>query len=136
MPKRRMYLQKPKETKTSIKIDEFTEQNIAKKYSNERRKNLYFAIGLVLTLFLIGTFAYEYVEGWDWITSVYFISASMTTIGYRDVVPKTELGRLMTVAFVWIWISAGFYLIYTISEVREHELDERIRGALKRIGRN
>ena len=108
MPKRRMYLQKPKETKTSIKIDEFTEQNIAKKYSNERKKNLYFAIGLVLTLFLIGTFAYEYVEGWDWITSVYFISASMTTIGYGDVVPKTNLGRLMTVAFVWIWIYAGF----------------------------
>lgn len=93
---------------------------------SETRKKLYFAVFLVLVVFSVGAFAYHAVEGWDWLTSVYFMSATMTTVGYGDVTPRTELGRMLTIVFIWVGISIGFYLIYTISEFREKEVDERL----------
>lgn len=93
---------------------------------SETRKKLYFAVFLVLAVFLVGAVAYHAVEGWDWLTSVYFMSATMTTVGYGDVTPRTELGRMLTIVFIWVGISIGFYLIYTISEFREKEVDERL----------
>ncbi|MBU0586729.1 potassium channel family protein [Candidatus Micrarchaeota archaeon] len=97
------------------------------------RKKLYFAILLVVIFFSIGVYTYEIVEGWDMLTSIYFISATMTTVGYGDVVPHTELGRMATIIFMWLGISVGFYLIYTITEFREKEVDHRLIGVIRKV---
>ncbi|MDD5336922.1 MAG: potassium channel family protein [Candidatus ainarchaeum sp.] len=95
--------------------------------AKENRKRLYFAVSLVAIFLTIGFVAYHYVEGWDWLTSLYFMSATMTTVGYGDVTPKTSLGKLMTVFFMWVGISIGFYMLYSISKFREMEIDSRVR---------
>lgn len=99
--------------------------------TTEDRKRLYFAIFLTAIFLTVGFSAYHYIEGWDWITSLYFMSATMTTVGYGDVTPKTQLGRLMTVFFMWTGISIGFYLLYTFSKFRELEIDARLRRFIK-----
>ncbi|MFA5077338.1 MAG: potassium channel family protein [Candidatus Micrarchaeia archaeon] len=96
-------------------------------FARENRKRLYFAISLATIFLTLGFVAYHYVEGWDWLTSLYFMSATMTTVGYGDVVPKTTLGRLMTVFFMWVGISIGFYTLYSISKFREVEIDARMK---------
>ncbi len=100
---------------------------------SETRKKLYFAVFLVVLVFAVGALTYHAVEGWDWLTSVYFMSATMTTVGYGDVTPRTELGRMLTIVFIWVGISIGFYLIYTISEFREKEVDERLIKFMNKV---
>jgi voltage-gated potassium channel Kch len=97
---------------------------------NDNRRRLYFAALLALIFFVVGAIAYHYIEGWDWITSLYFISATMTTVGYGDVTPKTTVGRLITVFYMWVGISIGFYLIYSFSKFRELELDALLKRAM------
>lgn len=57
---------------------------------------------LLLTATLIGTasIAYHYVEGWRWLDSIYFSVITIATIGYGDIVPKTDPGKIITVIYV------------------------------------
>lgn len=129
MKKKDLYLLKPEKG-----LDVQKEIIEAVREVSETRKKLYFAVFLVVMVFMIGSYAYEAVEGWDLLTSIYFMSATMTTVGYGDVTPKTELGRMMTIVFIWVGISIGFYLIYTISEFREKEVDERLMKFMDKVG--
>ncbi len=45
-----------------------------------------FLIGILL---IIGTFAYSYLEGWNYVDSFYFSVASLTSAGYGDLCPTT-----------------------------------------------
>jgi voltage-gated potassium channel len=102
-------------------------------HMSETRKKLYFAIFLVVIAFVLGAYAYERVEGWDLVTALYFMSSTMTTVGYGDVTPTTQLGRILTIFFMWIGVSLGLYLLYTISEFREKEVDEHLKKLMGRL---
>ncbi len=67
---------------------------------------------IVLILFIgIGAYAYERVEGWNRLDSVYFVVVTMTTIGYGDLVPQTEIGKVFTMFFSFLGIAMAFYFI-------------------------
>lgn len=58
----------------------------------------------VLTL-LVGTIFYHYVEDFRWVDSVYFCVITLTTIGYGDIVPTTDAGKIFTIFYVIFGIS-------------------------------
>ena len=61
-----------------------------------------------LTIWLvIGTIVFHYLEGWSLISSFYFAVASVTTAGFGDLVPTTELSRLITAIYVLIGVAIG-----------------------------
>jgi len=83
----------------------------------------------VVTFFLIivvGAYAYSNVEGWSGLDSLYFVVVTVTTIGYGDLVPQTNLGKIFTMFFSFLGISAAFYFVSMIgaSVFKEH-LNER-----------
>ena len=63
-------------------------------------------LGFISLLTLaIGTIAYHFIENLSWIDSVYFSTITLTTIGYGDIAPQTDIGKLFTVFYVIIGIS-------------------------------
>ena len=66
-------------------------------------------ISVIITL-IIGTLFYHEVEGWGWIDSLYFCVTTLTTVGYGDLVPKTDIGKIFTTLYLLIGI--GFLLGY------------------------
>lgn len=91
------------------------------------KDNLKLSITLVLILYAIGAFVYHFIEKWNFLDSVYFMTATFTTVGYGDITPKTDIGKIFTIIIAWTGISLGLYLIYSISAYREKRLDKRIK---------
>ena len=69
---------------------------------------IYVAIVMLLLLFGSATF-YHKVENWRYIDALYFSAATMTTVGYGDITPKTDTGKLFTIAFVFAGVGMALY---------------------------
>ncbi len=55
-----------------------------------------------LTALLIATASvfYHLVEGWGWIDAFYFSVITISTVGYGDFAPQTDIGKLFTSVYV------------------------------------
>lgn len=80
------------------------------------KRRLLYALLLLAAVYVIAVEVYHTVEGWDWLTSVYFTTSTITTVGYGDVTPMTDVGKLITIPLMLIGIAIGFYAIYAIQD--------------------
>jgi len=55
-------------------------------------------------MILLGTVFYSNVEGWRAIDSLYFSVTTLTTVGYGDLTPQTDAGKLFTVFYILIGV--------------------------------
>jgi len=55
---------------------------------------LYAAVMLV-----IGAALFHYLEGWEWLDSIYFVVITLTTIGYGDFTPTMPVTKLITIFY-------------------------------------
>jgi hypothetical protein len=76
-----------------------------------------YAAGMVLLYILLVSAAMSTVERWSYGRSVYFVFASVTTIGFGDVVAETVLGRSIYMWFLVLGIGLVTYLGSVIAEV-------------------
>jgi len=76
-------------------------------------------ITIILTLVVVlgaGTIAYRYLEEWSWVDALYFSTMTVTTVGYGDHVPTTDISKMFTIIYSLIGISialASFGIIGT-----------------------
>jgi hypothetical protein len=85
---------------------------------------LFFAVVLII----VGTGFYMQAEGWDIIEAFYFCVATLTTVGYGDLHPTSDLSRLFTAAYALVGI--GFIL--TAVTVAARRASQTLAG---RVGR-
>lgn len=52
----------------------------------------------------VGTVVYHYVEKLTWLNSYYFSVITLTTVGYGDITPHTDFGKIFTTIYVLIGI--------------------------------
>lgn len=75
-------------------------------------------LGLTGLVIVSGATFYHFVEGWTWLDSFYFTVITLTTIGYGDFTPKTDVGKLFTM--VYVFIGLGILLSF-IEMVATHQ---------------
>lgn len=73
------------------------------------------ALGLLVGILTCSTFFYHYVEGWSYIDSLYFSVVTVTTVGYGDFHPTTDLSKLFTIFLVLFGAGLGVYIISTFA---------------------
>ncbi len=76
---------------------------------------------------LIGTVFYHLVEGLRWIDALYFSMMTITTVGYGDISPQTDIGKLFTVGYIIIGMTIILGFINTLYANRV----EKYRGTKK-----
>lgn len=79
------------------------------------RDPAYRALIFATNFFLaIGTVAYRLIEGWSWLDSLYFSVIILTTIGYGDFSPQTDLGKLFTMAYIIVGVALILGFVNTL----------------------
>jgi hypothetical protein len=65
---------------------------------------------------------YHWLEGWSWIDSLYFSSVAVTTVGFGDLAPSTDVSKLFTVLYIF----SGVAIIATFLNTRLQRRAERV----------
>lgn len=88
-------------------------------------------ISTVLVL-LNGTIVYHFVEGWRWLDSLYFSIITLTTVGYGDLSPQTDFGKIFTIIYILTGIGIIFGFINAFYQHRDNKMKEMKRRFDKR----
>jgi hypothetical protein len=70
-----------------------------------RNRVYWFALAAAIALLAVATVTFRQLEGWSWVDSFYFSSVAVTTVGFGDLTPSTDAGKLYTVFYVFAGIS-------------------------------
>jgi voltage-gated potassium channel len=71
---------------------------------------------LLLVIIIAGSAFYYFVEGLSLIDSTYFAAMTLTTVGYGDFVPKTDIGKVFTAVYAFMGIGLFFGFAAMISQ--------------------
>lgn len=74
-------------------------------------RSLLVASGITLTT---GTVCYHYIEGWPWLDALYFSTITLTTIGYGDFSPSSDLGKVFTIVYIIIGVGLILSFVNTL----------------------
>jgi voltage-gated potassium channel Kch len=95
------------------------------------------AFTALVSLLFLGTVTYHYLEGWSWIESLYFVVVTLTTVGYGDLHPTTDVSRLVTILFILIGVSIAVTSISVIGTRYLAKREERIaKRAEERVSKH
>lgn len=56
------------------------------------------------------------IEGLDLLNSIYFSIVTISTVGYGDYTPKTEIGKILSSVFIIFGVSTGLYTLGSLAE--------------------
>lgn len=97
------------------------------------KKNILKIVGMfliVLVLWVLGALFFMQTEGWSLIDALYVCMVTILTIGYGDMSPTTEIGRL----FCSVWLAVGFtFVARLISKVSETYINYRTKKLRAKI---
>ncbi len=79
------------------------------------KHNIYKSLALLFSVLLIGTTGYK-ILGYTWIEALYMTVITATTVGFGEVHPLDENGKLFTVLLIFFSIIVYIYSFTVISE--------------------
>lgn len=75
---------------------------------------------LLITILGIGTIFYSSIENWSLLDSLYFSVITLTTVGFGDFFPKTDIGKMFTIVYVLVGI---FLLLVFLNSLVKSMID-------------
>ena len=59
-----------------------------------------YLLAVVILLLVAGTLFYHFYEHWSWVNAYYFCVVTLATVGYGDLTPHTDLGKIFTTFYI------------------------------------
>ncbi len=80
------------------------------------RRRIGWFLGVLVLITASGTAGYMWVEGWGWIDAIYMTVITLSTVGFQEVRPLSEGGRLFTTGLIMAGVGSVAYLFGSLSE--------------------
>ena len=96
------------------------------------------AIAGITLLTALGTLGYIVIEGMSFLDALYMTVITISTVGYGEVKPLDQQGRVFTIALIVLGVGTAFYLFATMTEIIiEGQLRDYLgaKGMLRKIHR-
>lgn len=81
------------------------------------------SIGALIALVVIGTGGYMVVEGWSFLDAFYMTILTYTTVGFMEVRPLSDTGRIFTILLM---ISGVSVMLYFLSRLMHRIVEDEI----------
>ena len=85
-------------------------------------------VGLAAGLLIAGTVIYTIVEGWSPLDALYFSVVTLTTVGYGDLAPTTDLGKGFTIVFILAGVGIIVAFASQVVNAMVADRTERVRA--------
>ena len=95
----------------------------------DRTANLIITVLIAVLLVAVGTAGYIVIEDWAVLDSLYMTVITLSTIGYGEVNPVSQPGRIFTLFLIVMGVG---YFLYVIGNVVQFLVEGRIRLVLGR----
>jgi voltage-gated potassium channel len=77
-------------------------------------RRLVWSIGALVAIVVIGTIGYEVIEGWGFLDAIYMTITTITTVGFREVHPLSDAGRIFTIFVIIGGVGGALYVLTSI----------------------
>lgn len=81
-----------------------------------------------LSVLVLGTLVYHWLEGWSYLDALYFCVITLATVGYGDLTPTTPVAKVFTIIYVINGVVILLALFDRIRVVRSRRIAEAARG--------
>lgn len=66
---------------------------------------------IILLIMLTGTLGYMVIEGWGFLDAAYMTVTTMATVGFGEIHPLSQNGRLFTIGLIILGVGGALYLL-------------------------
>jgi voltage-gated potassium channel len=77
------------------------------------RKPLWGLYALIIIV-AIGVIGYTFIEGWSFLDSLYMTITTITTVGFKEVHPLSDAGRIFSIFLIIGGVGGALYILTTI----------------------
>lgn len=81
-----------------------------------RYGHLWLALGILVLVVVGGTIGYELLEGWSFSDSLYMTIITLATVGYDEIHPLDENGRIFTIGLIVFGVGAAAYTVSSLTQ--------------------
>ncbi len=77
-------------------------------------RRLQLGIFALIIIVAIGVVGYTFIEGWSFLDSLYMTITTITTVGFREVHPLSDAGRIFSIFLIIGGVGGALYILTTI----------------------
>jgi len=79
-------------------------------------RKIYLSLAAIILIIVVGTFGYHFIEGWSFFDALYMTVITLATIGYGELHPLSQGGRIFTLLLIVVGVTAFGFLISNITQ--------------------
>jgi voltage-gated potassium channel len=77
-------------------------------------RRLVWSIGALVAIIVIGVIGYMVIEGWGFLDAIYMTITTITTVGFREVHPLSDAGRIFSIFIIIGGVGGALYVLTTV----------------------